>query len=238
MDSFDRHAETYDAHAEVQALAARRLADWITPEARKGPAVELGAGTGLLTRLLQPWLGVFWATDAAANMVLQGRRNAPAAVWEKMDARAARISPDTAWIFSSSMLQWLDDPLSVLADWRRQAPRARLGISVFAQGTLAELEAVFPGHAPLEWRTDAQWLDILKSAGWKVSRHEGETSVSYYRSPMDLLHTLRNFGGTGTRARANPARLRTALAQYRRQSDAQDARYPASWRVFRALAEA
>lgn len=238
MESFDRHADTYDDHAYVQALAARRLADWITPDLRRGPAVELGAGTGLLTRLLQPWYGVFQATDLAANMVSQGRRNAPAAIWAQMDARNASIPADTAWIFSSSMLQWLEDPAATLAHWRRQAPRARMGISVFAKGTLAELEDVLPGHAPLEWRSEQQWLSILKLAGWKAARHEAETAVSYHPSPADLLHTLRAFGGTGPRARISPARLREALQAYRERHPSTGKGCPASWRVFRAICEA
>ena len=236
MHAFDQHAHTYEAHAAVQAHAAQRLADWIAPAWRRGEAVELGAGTGFLTRLLTPWEGLFIATDLSQKMLELGRRNAPEARWQKMDAAQPEPRPQAHWIFSSSMLQWLDRPQDALKCWKARFPNARMAVSLFVEGTFEQLHCVLPGHAPLIWRSCANWRSIVESAGWHIDRFESETLVSLYKSPLDFLRCLRNFGGVSPHARVPPARLKTALKRYRERFAYPDGQCPASWHIARILA--
>ena len=113
---FDRAAGTYAGHARVQTAAAEWLAEWL-PAARNGRALEAGAGPGVFTRHLVPWSGRLLVTDASRAMCEKGRAVWPHIEWKPMLAQAPEAGP-WDWIFTSSMLQWADDPVAVFSAWR------------------------------------------------------------------------------------------------------------------------
>lgn len=149
-DAFDA-AQDYDSHARVQAMVARRLADAIAdlPLPRAPRVLEIGCGTGLLTRALADrGLGGEWlVTDVASGMVERCR----AALGKRSGTRFAVLDgeedqPGFAGRFdlvcSSLALQWFADPAAALArmhDWL--APGGHLAVTTLADGTFAEWRA-------------------------------------------------------------------------------------------------
>ena len=212
-DSFARAAGTYGGHAAVQTAMADWLAEWL-PTDRTGRALELGAGTGLFTRRLLPWTGALTATDMAEPMCREGRAALPQVDWRVMRAEAPISEPACDWIFSSSMLQWMDDPAAVFAAWRATLkPGGRVLAGLFAIGSLAELGALIPGASPLTWRAPAVWDEALARGGLRRVRSEASTRVFYQATALDLLRSLHGVGAAPV-TQLSPGRLRSVLKDY------------------------
>lgn len=113
--AFAAAAETYDHAAEAQAAAADRLVELVMDHSfPANPTVlEVGCGTGLLTRRLQPRLGGDWlVTDLSAAMVAMAERsiNAPATSFRVMDAEVPDVPTALFDLVVSNMAaQWFSD---------------------------------------------------------------------------------------------------------------------------------
>lgn len=214
---FDRRAAVYEEHAPVQREAAAWLAQWL-PQKIEGPALEVGAGTGLFTRHLVGRTDQLWATDLAPRMVRIGHDTLPQAQWSVADALHPPASHAYRWIFSCSLTQWLPDPVAVFRAWHRAAaPGARILGGWFVRGTLAEFFHVCPEAAPFAWRDDAEWRGILQEAGWITQRSETRTYTKQYPQATAMLRAIHNAGAIIPR-RLGLARLRQVLRQYDREN--------------------
>lgn len=145
---FSAAAGSYETAAEAQATAAARLAELVEgaglpPSPR---VLEVGCGTGLLTRRLLPALGGDWlVTDVAPGMVEQAR----AAVGEArarfrvMDAEEPDVEPASLDLVVSSLAaQWFSDlpgTLARLAACLR--PGGLLALSTLGEGSFAQWRA-------------------------------------------------------------------------------------------------
>jgi SAM-dependent methyltransferase len=231
--SFERMAPNYLAHAGVQEELAGWLAEWL-PRQRTGRALEIGAGPGVFTRRLLPWRGTLLATDGSRAMCAAGRAAWPEATWRTMAAERPLAGP-WDWIFSSSMLQWAEDPAAMLAAWRKRlAPRGRILAGFFVAGSLAEWSAL-AGEAPLRWRTQDDWRTLLKESGLGLLRDGTEIRTVYHPSAAALLRSLHGTGAAPLR-RLSPARLRTLLREYEEGHRTREG-VPARWCFFRFEAD-
>lgn len=223
--SFGRAAAGYDAHAPVQMAMAEWLVEWL-PEQRGGAALEIGAGTGLFTRLALPWRGGYVATDASAEMVERGAARLREVVWRQARAEAAPHGP-WDWVISSSMLQWAKTPAEVLNRWRSVlAPGGRVLAGFYVADTLPELRGLLGDASPLEWRSADAWRSEFEAAGFEIVRHEVDERVFRYAGARELLRTLHGVGAAPLRM-VDPARL---LAWLR---DRKGAPMDATWTFFR-----
>ena len=210
---FDRRATDYDTHAGLQREVAAWLAEWL-PDKIDGPALELGAGTGLFTQHLTGRAAHLVATDSAPRMVRAGAGAWPAAAWSVADAAAPPDLHEYRWVFSSSLAQWLAEPVAALRAWHRvAAPGARLLGGWFIRGTLADFYSVCPEAAPFIWRDAEEWLAALRAAGWQPVRHETRTFRRRHRRAAALLREMHNTGTVVPR-RFGVAQLRRALRCY------------------------
>jgi trans-aconitate methyltransferase len=227
--SFGRKAPTYVAHAGVQEELAEWLAEWL-PKPREGRALEMGAGPGVFTRHLLPWKGTLWATDGSRTMCAAGRAALPSATWRTMAAERPIAGP-WDWIFSSSMLQWAEDPAAVLAAWRsRLAPHGRVLAGFFVAGSLEEWSRL-AGEAPLRWRTPEEWRTLLEASGLRLVRDDAKRRILYHPSAAALLRSLHGTGAAPFR-RLPAARLRRLLREYDERHRTTEG-VPASWSLYR-----
>lgn len=232
--SFGRAARTYDGHAVVQEALAGWVADWL-PAERTGRALELGAGPGVFTRRLLPWRGVLTATDMAEAMCQRARAALPDVTWRVMRAEEPEGEAHD-WMFSSSMLQWVENPRAVFTAWRRALrPGGRVLAGLFAEGSLPELRALTRGWTPLTWRLPDEWAESLALGGLRLVRAEAEERVFYHRSALHLLRSLHGVGAAPFH-QFTPGRLRRLLREYDAQhSDARGVR--STWVFHRFEAE-
>ncbi len=218
---FDRRAAQYENHTPVQREAAAWLAEWL-PTIIQGPALELGAGTGLFTRHLDGRTEKLIASDISPQMVRAGLRCAPKVEWSVADAARPPDGASYHWIFSCSLVQWLPDPVSTLRAWHRvAAPGAHLLAGWFIRGTLREFLGVCPDASPFIWRDAAEWLGILRESGWIPLRHEQRTFTRRHSDAAAMLREIHNAGAVIPR-RFGIGPLRQALRHYDQRHRTED----------------
>lgn len=145
--SFSSHAAGYEAAAQAQEMAADRLAAHVrTLPLPPAPRVlEVGCGTGLLTRRLLPVLGGLWTvTDLAPAMVAAtAALGLPAADVRVMDGERPDLPEGSVDLIVSNLAaQWfLDLPAALAALRRCLAPGGVLALTTLGAGSFAEWRA-------------------------------------------------------------------------------------------------
>jgi SAM-dependent methyltransferase len=224
---FDSKAGTYDLHAEPQRAFAAQAAEVILEGAQAGMSVvELGAGTGALTRhLCTAGLRVV-ATDASPTMVTIGRSSEPRADWRVWDA-FAELPPPAVLQVSSGLLQWAPDPLSVLQSWGRSiSPGGRMVHAFPCRPCLQEWYSLVP-RGPLRWHDREEWVSLFQQAGLSILRERVWTRVVRFPTALHFVRSLHHSGVTGPRL-LTAGELRRAIRQYDAQF-AQAAGVAATW---------
>jgi malonyl-ACP O-methyltransferase BioC len=201
-EAFGR-AETYTEHAQVQRLVAERLASRILLPLAAPAILELGCGTGLLSRLLQQrWpQGTLLCSDLSWPMVQRCRAQlTPSerlrfAVLDGEDPPLLRDQFDL--IAASMVMQWFSQPAAAL---RRCHALLRPGGSI-AMATLA------PGSFQ-EWQRACQAAGVAhglhrypSASAWQAAwpfpadcRLEEEKITVQHPSGLDFLRGLRAIG--------------------------------------------
>jgi malonyl-CoA O-methyltransferase len=210
VPDFDRRASQYEQHAQVQRRAARWLAEWV-PARVEGPALELGAGTGLFTQYIASASDQLLATDISTRMVETGSRKLSKPRWLVSDANKPPADCAYRWIFSCSLAQWLTNPEAALARWRSvAAPGAHLVAGWFILGTMQELLERCPETSVMHWRSAEEWLDILQRSGWTTQRHDTCHFPMQHPDTTSLLRDLHNLGAVVPR-RLTTTQLRRVI---------------------------
>jgi len=215
---FSEKAERYEERAFVQADLAAWTAQWLDRLADlPGPALEVGAGTGLFTRHLVKGLAEVVATDASEAMVLLGKEHVPGASWSVHDAWAPRAG-QWGGLFSSSLLQWCSDPVRTFSNWRELLlPGASMLHGFFLEGTLEELRSIDPGCLAVEFLPAKAWSAALEEAGFEVLEAQVK-QVSYdFPSALELFRFLHGIGATLGPRRIKPSALRRIIEECDRQ---------------------
>ena len=209
---FDVCARSYDANAAPQRGFAARVAEFIQVSDVEA-VLELGAGTGALTRhLCAVARAGARATDASPAMVRLGRAAVPAAAWSQLDAFRTRV-PETNLQVSSGLLHWADDPAGILRSWKDAlVPGGRMVHAVPCEPCLKEWRALVR-ESPVQWRNEAGWCSLFAAAGLRVRRKQLWVDEWVFPSALEMVRTMHQSGITG-RAHLGPGRLRQAIRTY------------------------
>ncbi len=210
---FDSKAPGYDRHAGPQREFAAQTASVILERAKSGGCVlELGAGTGALTRLLCGAGLRVLATDGSPAMQSLGQQAVPDAEWGVFDAFAA-VPPAAELQVSSGLLQWAAQPLPVLGGWASALlPGGRMIHSFPCLPCLDEWRSIVP-DGPLVWRDRGEWVAIFEEAGLEVVQECQWTRIVHYPGALDLVRSMHEGGMTG-RTRMGTGGLRRAMREY------------------------
>ncbi len=153
---FEAAAATYEQASPIQRRIAEALALDIaaTGLATGGRVLELGCGTGHLTRALAPRLEprLWIASDLAPGMLtaLRAGLRHPALTTAVIDAARPALAPGFDLVCSSLTLQWLPDPAAVVDRWRAMVrPGGLLAFSTLLDGAFGQWRrAVVAAGAP------------------------------------------------------------------------------------------
>lgn len=214
---FSRNLGTYDTLATVQRDIAGRLAALLeriaTAAVKKG--VEIGAGTGFLTRHL---VRLFPAAEWTVNDLVPESRNylPDNMTFIAGDGEAfpfGEASRDL--IASASTVQWFDDlPRFIARAAEGLTSDGILALSTFGPENFREITAT-TGQG-LEYYPLPQLSDILTASGLQIIAREEWTEQQRYPSPTDVLRHLRLTGVNAVAAAQwTHSRLRRFEADYR-----------------------
>ncbi|MBR8653030.1 dethiobiotin synthase [Achromobacter sp. Marseille-Q0513] len=227
---FGRAAGRYEAHAPAQRAAARRLAEDIArldlpPRPR---ILEIGCGTGLLTRELARRLGpADWTLTDISPAMLEIARLGPAPPGSVRYAALDGEHPDALsggydLICSSLAVQWFGDLNAGLGRLAALlAPGGHLAIATLAEDTFAEWRAAH-GSAGLDAGTPAYPRPgaIRPAMGNLAGAVRAERLVQQHRDGLHFLQDLKGIGATAAAPGHKPlgaAALRRVLAKFDEQ---------------------
>ena len=238
--SFAHASNSYDSAAELQRTIAQALLQQL--HELNGVVLDIGCGTGFLTRELQNYQPQHLiALDLALPMLNTAREKLGNTVhYICADAEAlpfAKHSIDL--IISNVALQWCHG--RVFQSLKKVLkPNGRLLFSTFAPQTLCELKSAWQSvddysHVN-EFYTAEQLTDFLQHAGFKNIHIEQTLYTRYYDSVLALMRELKHIGAHNVQQGRNKhITTKTAMQQmikHYEQQFGQNGQIPASYDVF------
>lgn len=223
---FGAAAGSYDQQTPVQRAVAERLISMADPLPGPDRILDLGCGTGVLTRLLAerfPQAEVH-AVDVAEPMIARARELTPAHArvrWHVADARQFETPLTFPLVASSSALQWmapLPETLRKIATLL--APGGWLVAGLMVEGTLTELRSCRERAAPhkpihVHMPHKDEVLTAAAAAGLSVEASQEQTLRSEYPSAEAFLRKLHEQGVTAKASAGASLLNRRELQQLR-----------------------
>ena len=242
--NFSCHAREYERYAQVQKWVAHKLLPCIPALPAGARALEIGCGTGILSRLFAhkfPQARLV-LSDLAHGMSCQVAGQLPGA--PVADADATQL-PFKAAVFdlvlSSSVYQWVDDLPQAFAELHRVLrPGGHLVLALFGERTLYELRASHaaalgtrPSHS--QGFPDQEQLSAALGPGFVVELLESQIEQEWHEDVPQLLKGLKAIGAQNA-SRNRPAGLASRqvmadMGEFYRRNFAVAGRIPASYEV-------
>ncbi len=200
--AFSAAAASYDSHAEAQIRTAGLLAERLPPLPAAPRVLELGCGTGILTRRLLDRLGPdadLLATDLSPAMIARSRDTLhdPRLRFAVMDAEAPTVAPAAFDLVVSSLAaQWFADlPAALDRLVGLLKPGGHLLIATLGAGTFAEWRAA---HAEMGLEAGiADYPDAAELAAMaKGARVDSVPFTLTHDHARAFLSTLSSLGAT------------------------------------------
>ena len=244
--SFDRASGSYESAAGLQArVAAELLERLVAFEFAPAVLLDLGAGTGRVTRELQRRYrrALVIALDIAPGMLREARRHQ--LFWRRFarlcgDAlRLPLADASVDVVFSNLMLQWCEPLDQALAEVRRVLkPEGFFAFSTFGPDTLHELRSAWAeadGFNHVNHFIDVHEVgDAVARSGLSEPVLDVDRLEVGYADALSLMRDLKAIGAHNVTAgrprsllgRGRLKRMQDAYETYRR-----DGRLPATYEV-------
>lgn len=216
IDSFSKHAKTYDRYAQLQKSMAERLAS-LLPIPLPDNILEIGCGTGLFTRhlLTQPvnqltlndissgMLGILSNSIALPLNVIISPGNAERLIFEGMDL-----------ICANAVFQWFQDPQETLVKMNGALTNnGSLIFSTFGPQTLIEFRQAANMLSPIDLYKKEDWARMIRNAGYSIKLCDVEIRKIFFSSALTLLKNLQQIGAAPIRM-VKTGMLRKMIREY------------------------
>ncbi len=204
---FSSAARNYSSSADIQWITARKLVARLPGKSSPADILDLGCGTGILTRMMAhryPTARIT-AIDSAPKMITHAKREAPdgSVHWITADARSFRLPFAFDLIVSNAALHWIL-PLNTVFERCKEhlSHGGKICLALMLDGTLDELrglrERIAPHKAPkTRLPSPPDVLVAAHSAGLALHEFEVETVSVVYPDCRTFLQCLHRQGVTG-----------------------------------------
>jgi len=245
--NFSAAAATYEDNAAVQMPAARHLAASLPPGFSPRTVLDVGCGTGLLTREITR---LFPAARLAGMDLAPAMVGTCRAAWphphvflcgdaEDFDAEGNAFD----LVASSFAMQWFADKPGTIARFAAAlAPGGIFALAVPVHGTLFELSAAHATAlkrplAALSYPPEESYAAWTAAAGLSVIHEETRDIAIPYPSALAVLKSFKGIGATfkGASKPLSPREIHRLTTAYERDFRT-DAGVPATYRVLTLIA--
>jgi len=192
---FEKSMDKYDENAIVQRFLAHKLVEE-TALLKKdfGKILELGCGTGLLTREISKNLNF---KSYTGNDLSEKSKKFIDKIFNNytfINGNAQKINPNTTYdlIISNAMFQWFKNLDEVLNKYRTFLnPDGFLAFTTFSPENFQELKAIT--GLSLDYKTQDELHKIL-SKNYKILTSKNYKQTLEFNSPLELLYHMKNTG--------------------------------------------
>jgi len=203
IDSFSRHAKTYDRFAQLQKSMAERLAS-LLPTPLPDNVLEIGCGTGLFTRhLLTQQVKNLVLNDIAPGMleVLSNSLKLPLnAKVSPGNAERIHFENNMDLICANAVFQWFHKPLEVLIKSNQAlTTNGSLIFTTFGPKTLIEFRQAASLASPINLYNKDTWTDMIHDAGFTIKFMDIEIRRIFFPNSLSLLKNLQQIGAAPIR---------------------------------------
>ena len=192
---FEKTMDKYDANAVVQKFLAEILtAETASVRDSYGKILELGCGTGLLTREIKEKIRFdsYTANDLSEKSKKYLDKILPD--YDFICGNAARIAPNSTFdlIISNAMFQWFSNLDEVVNRYRNLLNKdGILAFTTFSPDNFPELKKVT--GLSLKYKTDEELKEVLEK-NYKILKMETFSKTLEFKTPLELLYHLKNTG--------------------------------------------
>jgi len=205
-NAFDKGATNYDWAALIQRETAEKLMSF-TPDTAPKNILEIGCGTGFLTKLLVQKYpeSQITATDISGKMIEKCKSKIPFIHFEKTDGETFESTEKYDLIISNMTVQWFENPVMGID---------RLKEFLNPNGNL--LFSTLGSKSFHQWRGILKHINlsdgILVTPDYKYLIHEEEEQAIYQKG-IDFIKNLKDIGAHKSDAKPlSPAQLKQACA--------------------------
>ena len=202
IESFSKHAKSYDRYAQLQKSMAERLAS-LLPTPLPDNVLEIGCGTGLFTRhLLTQSIKKLLLNDIAPGMfeIIKSSLPLPSNV-NILPGNAERIIFDKLdLVCANAVFQWFQEPQTTLRKLNQAlTENGELIFSTFGPRTLIEFRETSNLASPIKLYNSDTWEKMIQRSGFTIKYSDVETRKIFFSSTMTLLKNLQQIGATPMR---------------------------------------
>lgn len=192
---FEKSMDKYNENAIVQKVLAVKLADEVFKTKKSyGKILELGSGTGLLTKEITAKLkfDTYIANDLSAkskkylDKILKD--------YTFICGNAARIKPSVKvdLIVSNAMFQWFENLDEVLLHYRNLLNKdGILAFTTFSDKNFKELKTIT--GLSLDYKSEGELKKTLEK-NYEIIKMESFEQVIEFKTPLELLYHMKNTG--------------------------------------------
>jgi malonyl-CoA O-methyltransferase len=202
IDSFSRHAKTYDRYAQLQKSMAKRLAS-LLPVPLPDNILEIGCGTGLFTRhlLTQPAKQLI-LNDIAPGMLKILSNTLTLPLNTKISAGNAELIhfENMDLVCANAVFQWFKNPQEALVKFNQSlTANGSLIFSTFGPKTLIEFRQAANFLSPINLYNKDSWTNMIYDSGFTIKFWDVEIRKIFFPSSISLLKTLQQIGAAPIR---------------------------------------
>lgn len=194
--NFERSFPLYQEEARVQKKMAQSLAEGLRPllAERAVSVLEIGVGTGLLTRaLLEHVKPRFYLAVDLVFTCKYFLRDLPVSFVVADAEEPSFLKGRFEVIVSNATFQWFRDPWQAVKAYHALLPPGGiLALSTFGPATMREVRKVaLPGLQPLSsWQeVRREWFEPVRETCWQERL--------FFPSPLEVLRHIRHTGARG-----------------------------------------